>query len=128
MESKDQKGDPTRAKTKRDDIIVLCEQKKVTCSVCRKKRDWEDTVKVSRKRAGSYNRGGSSTSTTVCYYCTAEQVQHIRNQQFREGRYWPVPLNDEIYWTQAADHFGFAWDDLPKNSYTPAKVRPEGAQ
>lgn len=100
---------------------------KVTCSACRKKLPISKTVEVGSRRSGSYNRAGSWGTTTVCEKCTIEQVDYTRTQQFLNGRYWATPLNKGIKWSEAANHFGIYWDDLPKDELTPAKIKPENS-
>lgn len=89
---------------------------KVRCAQCRKNRPWNEVTSTTRRRSGSYNRGGSSCDTTACKSCCEEALHWARFNRFRDGKVWGIYLDGEITWSSACDHFGLEWrNDLPKN-------------
>lgn len=92
---------------------------KTRCNNCRKNRPWNEVTTTNRRRAGSYNRGGSSCDTTVCKSCCEQAIYWTRHYRFDgEAVVSANTLDGEITWSTACDHFGLEWrSDLPKNSH-----------
>lgn len=91
---------------------------KTRCNVCRKNRPWDQVTETHRRRAGSYNRGGSGCYTNVCKTCCEDAIKWTRHYRFDgEAVISANTLDGEITWSTACDHFGLEWrSDLPKNS------------
>jgi hypothetical protein len=94
---------------------------KVRCATCRKNRPADEVTTTSRRRSGSYNRGGSSCDTTVCKACCEEAIYWTRFYRFQNNKVWGYYLDGEITYSTACDFFGLEWkSDLPKNPFDEA--------
>lgn len=76
---------------------------RLRCHECGKRRPESETTLVAARVGGDNRRAARRGSIRVCRDCTQAHVDFVSAQQ-AEGL--NTPLNDRVYWQQAASFFG----------------------
>jgi hypothetical protein len=90
-------------------------ERKLKCHECGKRKPEDDTVLIQARVGGDYRRSTRWGTIRVCRDCTQAHVDYVNAEQAKQRN---TPLNDRIYWQQAANFFGIVVSGLKLNQMT----------